>query len=216
MNTKNMTFQRVFLAFVLSTMTAALGDPGAAFAQTPPPEGSAATPLPPAPPPPAPYAAQPAPQSYAAPVPFPPGEITDPEYNKRYPKKLPYDDGPIPPGYRLATSRHLPLIIAGSATFAGFYSFAIVGTLLTAKPQYAIPIVGPLLAIDRVSNDPLEALANGVGNFFFAFDALGQAAGLGLLIAGIPQRTYLLRNDVVAFKPQITIGPGSVQMQMHF
>lgn len=150
-------------------------------------------------------------------APYPPNTLNDPAYNQMYPQQLPYEEGaPIPLGYRKVESRRTGLLIAGAVTFGVFYAPAVFGALVSSEGQYAIPVVGPFLGVERPSRNSLSGVFTSFANFFLIFDGIGQAAGAAMLIAGIPTKTTLMRNDVATFKPEFSVGPGSVGMRMRF
>jgi hypothetical protein len=134
-----------------------------------------------------------------------------------YPKQLPYEEGAeIPVGYRKVEKQRTGLIVAGAITFSTFYTITLIGAMLSSEAKYAIPVVGPFLGVERPLGNSFGGFATSVANFFFVFDGLAQAAGVAILIAGIPTRTTLVRNDVATLKPEFSVGPGSVSMRMRF
>lgn len=230
----------IFITLSFVTATIVVADPQTAFAQSASTGATANAQLPPAPAPPAmqsapngalpppppapgspqPMADQPGPPTTGYPyagAPYPPPPMNYAEYNRMYPKELAYEDGAeVPYGYRKVEKRRVALIAAGASTFGGLYTITLFGALLSGEPKYAIPVVGPFLGIETRSSNSLSGFFDSLANIFFIIDGLGQAGGVAMLIAGIPSKTILVRNDVVAFKPQFSVGPGSVSMQMKF
>lgn len=117
-----------------------------------------------------------------------------------YPKTMRYEEGMrIPPGYHRESRIRRGLVIAGAITFGTLHLFSIgIASLDTdsTKPLYA-PVVGPIIAIGT-----LEPSTGGA--VILAVDALGQAAGLAMLIAGLAAtKEILVRDDVV----ELTLTP---------
>lgn len=188
------------------TMSAALvafALPSAAHAQSapaPPPGFST-------PPPPPPY--------YA----LPPGYAPPPGYAQPAPlgpKSIDYEDGdPVPPGYHKRTHARKGMAIGGGVTFGALYVFtlltAAVGDSVCSAPsggsahscnttgwrELYIPVAGPFVAI--------AGFGGGGGTAALVIDGIGQAAGFGLLVAGIAmQQTELTRDDVSKRKLFVT------------
>lgn len=229
---------KVFFGLVLVITAAVAVFPKWAFAQTPPPGATVAAtpdPLPPAPtapalppPPPPPHQAPSGPQQPVAqgtpPVaypnaqsPYPPIYPKGPTYDEVYPEELPYEEGAtVPMGYRKVETRRTGLLVAGITTFTTFYAITVFGALVSGEGKYAIPVIGPFLGIERASGNILNSSVTSIANMIFVIDGLAQAAGVGMLIAGIPTKTTLVRNDMATFKPEFSVGPGSVSMRMRF
>ena len=114
-------------------------------------------------------------------------------------------------GYHKVEKPRKGLAIAGGATFGGLYSFMLFGALLSGYAPLAIPVIGPFTLLSESSS------AAGFFNLLIVVEGVGQAAGLGMLIAGVAsKKTVLVRDDITAFKPEVLIGPGSVGMRMRF
>ncbi|MFO0760974.1 MAG: hypothetical protein U0359_31140 [Byssovorax sp.] len=177
--------------------------------------------LPASPPPLQPPLSQPpalAPWTSPAPVVLllPPGVIA--------PSILPYDEGePIPAGYTLKTRAHRALLLGGSITFGTTYLLSILsGAAAAANGEGSsitplfVPVAGPFIAAGTVSTDDL-------GRFWLALDGITQAAGAGMLIAGLlVDQKYLQRVPVPTSlpspppRPEISLGPGRAQLTFQF
>jgi hypothetical protein len=131
---------------------------------------------------------------------------------------MPYDGGAIPLGYRKFVRWERTPMIIGALTFGAFYTFALIGAGNASEPKYAIPLVGPLFGLESPPRDPIEKLVSGFGSMFLVIDAIGQGIGIGYFIVGAARsNTYLVRDDIIiAFKPQFSVGPGSINMRLHF
>jgi hypothetical protein len=80
-----------------------------------------------------------------------------------------------------------------------------------------IPVIGPFTAIDTTVSSGLSGIGDAFVNMLLVISGVGQLTGVGLFIGGMArQKTVLVRNDVAAFKPEFTVGPGTVGMRMKF
>ncbi len=192
------------------TAAAVLGASCGAFAQEPPPEDPADSPIPPAytqtdaqPPPPPGYGHQPPPPGYGPPP--------DP-YNYGVPPGTPptwdasdWEEGdPVPPGYREDTRIRKGLVIGGAVTLGALWLVSVVVAGFAVSIEEAddatidsnglgpedfyplfIPAAGPFITIATTE-------ASGAGLAFLLIDGIGQAGGLAMLIAGLAaQETYI-------------------------
>jgi hypothetical protein len=138
------------------------------------------------------------------------------------PKELAYTGGPIPHGYVYRQKYNLGLLISGPILFGLGYSLAVVaaqdgsdssffGSSQKPEPWNAlyIPLTGPFAFANYAQN--------GTG-FIYVFLGLGQVTGLGLTLAGILRpKDILVRRDIdAAWRPQLEVGPGNVQVKMRF
>jgi len=115
---------------------------------------------------------------------------------------------PIPYGYQQRTRVRRGLIVAGSIVFGVTYLYTT--DLASESPNYSganeswlwIPVLGPFLQMTE-SNSTL-------GNGALTLDALAQASGVAMFIAGIVYpRTILVRNDLAS----MTVVPMKVGME---
>lgn len=133
------------------------------------------------------------------------------------PYTLPYEGGDIPPGYRKVVEWKYGPMIGGGVTFGVMYSFAVVGALNSGKIQYAIPVIGPLFAIEKLPNDELLQLLYGFGYTFVVLDVILQGFGIGYFAYGAAtSKAYLVRSNSFGFKPKFTVGPSSIHMRVDF
>lgn len=208
-------------ALTLSAQTAlAQTAPTSTTAPPPPPWGTATpTAQPPAQPSPypAPYPAQPGypppgypPGAYPpppgwGPAPSPTGTdptIMGPDGRPRtLPVEMPYDpDKGVPPGYRIGEKRRTSLAIAGGVTFGTVWvASCIAGGIMLdndedGAPMY-VPVIGPLITIGTARTSP-------AGTTPLVFDALAQAAGVAMFIAGMATSQQVLKYQ---FGPSATI-----------
>lgn len=183
--------------------------PTSSTAPPPPPWGTASPAAQPQPYP-APYPAQPPgypPGAYppgAYPpggYPPPPGMGQDPTAMgpdgrlRSLPLEMPYDpDKGVPPGYRIGDKPRTGLAIAGGVTFGGLWVASCIagGFMLDsdedAGPMY-VPVLGPLITIGTAST-------NAAGTTALLFDALGQAAGVAMFIAGMATSQKILKYQL--------------------
>lgn len=182
--------------------TAALSLFGArANAQYQPPPQQPYPPQPGQPPPPT-YYTPPPPTYYAPPQPVQP----QPMYSG--PPRMDYDDGPIPPGYRVTSRVRKGLIIGGAVSFGVLYVLSVLVADAAKGDSYNdnsylkslyIPAIGPFIAMSHTSS----------GTGVLLLDGIGQVAGLAMFISGFAfPRTELVRNDVATVRMAPMIGQG--------
>jgi hypothetical protein len=114
-----------------------------------------------------------------------------------------YDLDPVravPCGYTLRTRPRRGLTIAGGVVFGLTHVAAVISAALIATRDptalvAVIPVAGPLVGLSRVNAADSRALVG----LHATFDSLGQAAGLGMLIAGAATREQaIVRSDLAA------------------
>ena len=195
-----------------------------AFAQTQPP-----TSAPPAPTPPPPAAAPAAPDQPPAPYggPYPPPGYPPPGYPPGQPYYYPpqptyvppamygpryitdWQPGtPIPYGYHPATRARRGLVVAGAIVFGATYFYTALeldspGSSGGNEPGWLwIPVLGPLVQMTQDDSS--------LGNGALTLDALAQAAGVAMLVAGfVYPRTLLVRNDFAS----MTVAPMRIGLE---
>jgi hypothetical protein len=206
--------RHLVVASVIASMLSASGT--GAFAQVQPPMSAPPTPMP------APPVAQPAvpdqpPAPYPGPYP-PPGNPPGQLYYPYVPQSVApwgprfitdWQEGmPIPYGYQRQTRARRGLIVAGSIVFGVTYLYT--ADLASESPNYSganeswlwIPVLGPLLQMTESDST--------LGDGALALDALAQASGVAMFIAGIVYpRTILVRNDLAS----MTVLPMKVGME---
>jgi hypothetical protein len=93
---------------------------------------------------------------------------------------------PPPPPTRLVREHRWNLFTAGTCTFAGSWMAPLVVGSATRQYELIAPLVGPLLQIRHLQNDgtPFPGMFAAV----LVLDALVQAGGLAMLIAGVTTR----------------------------
>jgi hypothetical protein len=106
----------------------------------------------------------------------------------------------LPCGYTPRSRPRVSLIVAGGIVMTLTHLATVVAGALTAQSDprnlvVTVPIVGPIIEAARVD----------VGTFgplvivYTALDVAGQAAGLGMLVAGTTTRNYtLVRSDAAS------------------
>lgn len=184
---------------------------------------------------PAPSPATPAPNSAAQPgapvpqYPYPPTGYEAPFPNYAWgqgaglpPKEIPYTGGPIPFGYSYQEKYNLGLLVSGPILFALGYAIAIssassadsppsIGGFSKPPPYKAlyIPVTGPFAFAGYVRDET---------KLIYGLLGIGQTLGVGLFLGGIlrPKEVLVRRSFDEAFRPQLQIGPGHVQLNMRF
>lgn len=209
-----MSTRHLVVASVIASMLSASGT--SAFAQVQPPMSAPPAPMPPPP------VAQPAvpdqpPAPYPAPYP-PPGYPPVQPYYPYVPQSVApwgpryitdWQEGtPIPYGYHQQTRARRGLIVAGTIVFGVTYLYT--ANLASESPNFGgtdesllwIPVVGPLLQMTQTGST--------LGNGALILDALAQASGVAMFIAGlIYPRTILVRNDLAS----MTVVPMKIGME---
>ena len=193
-----------------------LSAPGtSAFAQAQPPMSAPPAPMPPPPvaqpaipdQPPPPYPGQYPPPGY------PPGQPYYPYVPQSVAPWGPrvitdWQEGmPIPYGYHQQTRARRGLVIAGSIVFGVTYLYTAELAADSPNSRGAneswlwIPVLGPLLQMTETDST--------LGNGALTLDALAQASGAAMLIAGfIFPRTILVRSDLASMTvAPMRIGP---------
>jgi len=130
------------------------------------------------------------------------------------PRELPYSDNrPVPPGYAVEENHLRGLIIGGAVTlgtlWAISFSVASSNNFSAANGWLAVPVIGPFgwLATRKspqcnTSYDYSYSCSDESSNrTLVAFDAIGQLAGAGMLIAGLA----ITRKHFVLVDPQAAI-----------
>jgi hypothetical protein len=120
------------------------------------------------------------------------------------PLEMPYDpDKGVPPGYRIGEKRRIPLAIAGGVTFGAIWvASCIAGGIMLdndedGAPMY-VPVLGPVITIGTARTSP-------AGTTALVFDAVAQAAGVAMFIAGMATSQQVLKYQFgpseVSFTP---------------
>jgi hypothetical protein len=133
------------------------------------------------------------------------------------PRQMAYDPAqPLPTGYHVEHRTRYGLIITGSLLFAISYGPTLAAAFLDGDdgtPLFAIPILGPLLAIPgETRNDCVEGDHNPCFDFSGAIaailiaDTLVQTVGLLVLWKGYQGRELLIRDP----PPEVALAPGRV------
>lgn len=112
---------------------------------------------------------------------------------------VPYSGGPIPPGAHIEERGVPGLTIAGSITFGIFYGASLfTGVLCTGSScgssglgWLMVPVAGPIIALAGYPQTE-------EGARLLVLDTIFQAAGAGMLIAGVAARHQVLVYDSVA------------------
>jgi hypothetical protein len=135
-----------------------------------------------------------------------------------------YDGGDIPPGYHTETRPRAALAIAGGSILGGGWIISV----LAAATYYSdtgshndqlwglfIPVAGPWITLAATGT------SNNGGAPILILDGVGQAAGLGFLIAGLAARKTVLVRDsaAVAAKskgPELFIGAQGASLRGTF
>jgi hypothetical protein len=133
------------------------------------------------------------------------------------PKTHPYHRGdPIPPGYQKVVSGDGPLIAQGLKIFVASHAPTLLLAALTKEPKVIIPVVGPVLLFKPLPKGSNAGAAASIYTIL-AIDSICQLVGVASIIYGLTTiKTELRRSDLVAFKPEFSVGPGSIQMRMRF
>lgn len=161
--------------------------------------------------------------TYTAPPPYgtPPPTYTPPPYGGGYaapppptgPKRMPYEEGdPVPAGYHVATRNRTGLLIAGGIVFGIFYGFTALGASNSTEPSTQwlyLPVAGPV-----IYGNTLDGEFAGVARFFLWVDALAQAGGAAMLIAGFIPKTELVRNDYATVHLTPVLGKGTTGLAL--
>ena len=128
------------------------------------------------------------------------------------PSELPYSENrPVPPGYAVEENHMRGLIIGGAVTlgtlWAISFSVASSNNYSAANGWLAVPVIGPFgwLATRKApqcNNSYDYGCSDESSNrTLVAFDAIGQLAGAGMLIAGLA----ITRKHLVLVDPQAAI-----------
>jgi len=128
------------------------------------------------------------------------------------PRELPYSEKrPVPPGYAVEESQLRGLIIGGAVTlgtlWAISFSVASSNNFSAANGWLAVPVIGPFgwLATRKTpqcnTSYDYSCSDESSNRTLVAFDAIGQLAGAGMLIAGIA----ITRKHLVLVDPQAAI-----------
>ncbi len=93
-------------------------------------------------------------------------------------------------------------LIIGGAVITGLMVLPIaIAAGVNADPRLLIPVVGPIWQGADLYRGPSNYGISNVGATFLIIDALGQAAGLSMIIAGSVARKKVLIYDRVAILP---------------
>jgi hypothetical protein len=126
--------------------------------------------------------------------------------------ELPYEEGrPIPPGYRVVRQVRRGLIIPGAIVTGVLWSISLTGAVAAdwdnSSGFLIIPGLGPWLML--VAGGARNHCSQSQYSYSYCddnsglrsvlvLDALGQTAGMALLVSGLAfQRVRVLRDDVV-------------------
>lgn len=213
---------------------------GVAGAQTPPPTAPppatqaapvAPAPVAPAPVAPAPVAPVPAPAppppGYAYPPPPPPGAYAYPQYapppSYRPPAAVPYEGGPIPPGYHLETRARRGLVIAGAVVTGVPWALGVTIAGGSDFPNHSgwllLPAVGPWLTLltRNESNCSSSSTTNDVCDSgvktVLIMDGLMQTAGTVMFIAGLASPKVVVARDLVGSNLNLRFNPAPIGRQ---
>lgn len=182
--------------------------PSTVNTSVPPPSATGSPPQPlPAPPPvygqPLPVAPQPLP----GPGTEPPGESSDAQIRYAVPVppwavgNLPSEVVQVVKSYQ--TKPRYSLIIGGGVAFGGLYMLtALPLTLATNDMKMAIPIAGPWVMAAGLANHSTDVAAK----FWLAVDGIGQAAMLGLFIAGLATKQRTPVYERMMLLPSLSAG----------
>jgi hypothetical protein len=132
-------------------------------------------------------------------------------------RQMAYDPAqPIPANYHVEHRTRYGLIVTGSLLFAISYGPTLAAAFLDGDdgaPLFAIPILGPLLAIPgQTRNDCVEGDHNPCFDFtgeiaaILIADTLVQAVGLLVFWKGYQGRDLLIRDQ----PPEVALAPGRV------
>lgn len=130
-------------------------------------------------------------------------------------KTLPYYDGSrVPKGFRLDTSPRYGLVAGGATTLGTLWTVSFIAAIALDKegsssgdpnfddmywPMF-IPVVGPFITIGTADS-------SGTGAAILGLDGAMQAAGLGLMIAGlVSKKSELIPQRKVRFTPRTSMG----------
>jgi hypothetical protein len=171
--------------------------------------------LPPVPPPAAQPAAAPVSPGYPPPFSYPP-----PGYGYGYPPpprapdSIPYDGGPVPPGYHVEERARRGMLIAGPIVMGVPY---LLGLTIASSENFpnstswlALPVLGPWLTLasrhrsDSCSNDfnscsdgSLDSGIDSTTRTFLVLDGVMQTAGAVMFIYGLASpRKVIARNFI--------------------
>ena len=128
------------------------------------------------------------------------------------PRELPYSENrPVPPGYAVEEYHLRGLIIGGAVTlgtlWAISFSVASSNNFSAANGWLAVPVIGPFgwLATRKSpqcnTSYDYNCSDESSNRTLVAFDAIGQLAGAGMLIAGLA----ITRKRLVLVDPQAAI-----------
>lgn len=132
-------------------------------------------------------------------------------------RQMVYDPGqPIPTGYHVEHRTRYGLIITGSLLFAVSYGPSLAAAFLDGddgSALFAIPILGPLLAIPgKTKNDCVEMDHSPCWDFsgyiaaILILDTAVQATGVIVAWRGFKGRDLLIRDE----PPAVVLAPGRV------
>ena len=128
------------------------------------------------------------------------------------PRELPYSENrPVPPGYAVEENHLRGLIIGGAVTlgtlWAISFSVASSNNYSAANGWLAVPVIGPFgwLATRKApqcnTSYDYSCSDESSNRTLVAFDAIGQLAGAGMLIAGLA----VTHKRLVLIDPQAAI-----------
>jgi hypothetical protein len=113
---------------------------------------------------------------------------------------------PAPAGYHVETAMRESLLLPGAILFGGTYLLSVVvATTDTESTSLLVPIAGPFLQIGKASGSTHHDITTAVTapwiGFALLLDALAQAGGAVMLVAGLAsERRFLVRDRPVAIR----------------
>ncbi len=103
--------------------------------------------------------------------------------------------------YKEVEQRNTGLAIAGASVFGGTYLLnAAIGGYAANQWEFAVPVVGPWIWAGRNLNQ--NETGDRIATLGLTLDGLAQAAGLGMMIAGLVTK-HKVRQPV----PQVMVAP---------